>query len=70
MHEDDQLAFCPITHIVALAFADDAIDSGAEVLTPNIFWKLKVPSSRPVFRIRWKEGKKDTPWLALRRSVL
>ena len=61
MHEDDQLAFYPITHILALAFADDAIESGEEVLTPDLFWKLKVPHPLPVLRIRWKQEKQNTP---------
>ena len=61
MHEDDQLAFCPITHILALAFADNAIESGEEVLTPDLFWKLKVPSPLPVLRIRWRQEKQNTP---------
>ena len=61
MHEDDQLAFCPITHILALAFADDAIESGEEVLTPDFFWKLKVPHPLSVLRIRWKQEKQNIP---------
>lgn len=61
MHEDDQLAFCPITHILALAFADNAIESEEEVLTPDFFWKLRVPYPLPVLRIRWKQEKQNTP---------
>lgn len=61
MHVDDPLAFCPITHILALAFADDAIECGEDVLTPDLFWKLKVPYLRPVLWIRRKPEKQDTP---------
>lgn len=61
MHEDDQLAFCPITHIVALAFADNAIESGGDVLTPDNFWKFKVPLHLSVFRIQWRKDKRNTP---------
>ena len=61
IHEDDQLAFCPITHILALAFVDGVIESDQEVLTPDLFWKVKVPHPLPVLRIRWKQETQNTP---------
>lgn len=61
MHEDDQLAFCPIIQILALAFADNAIESGEEILIPDFFWRLKMPDRLPVLRIRWKREKQNTP---------
>jgi len=42
MHEDYQLAYCPIAHITALAFAVDAFESAR--LTPKLLHKLRVPS--------------------------
>ena len=41
MHEDYQLAYCPIAHIAALAFADDAFENAR--LTPELLHKLRVP---------------------------
>ena len=34
MHEDYQLAYCPIAHITALAFTDDAFENAR--LTPDL----------------------------------
>lgn len=36
MHCDYQQAYCPITHIVALAFRDNAFEN--ERLTPELVW--------------------------------
>ncbi|KAM0800601.1 hypothetical protein BDR22DRAFT_789749, partial [Usnea florida] len=55
------IGFCPITHILALAYADGAIESGQEVLTPVLFWKVKAPHPLPVLLIRWKQEKQNTP---------
>jgi hypothetical protein len=41
MHEDYQLAYCPIAYITALVFADDAFESAR--LTPELLHKLRVP---------------------------
>jgi len=41
MHEDYQLAYCPLAHITSLAFADDAFENAR--LTPELLHKLRVP---------------------------
>jgi hypothetical protein len=41
MHEDYQLAYCPIVHITSLAFVDDAFENAR--LTPELLHKLRVP---------------------------
>ena len=48
MHEDYQLTYCPIAHITALAFADDAFESAR--LTPELLHKLRVPSRLHVYQ--------------------
>ena len=59
MHEDYQLAYCPIAHITALAFADDAFESAR--LTPELLHKLRVPSRLHVLPLRFKKSKWNTP---------
>ncbi|KAF2241810.1 hypothetical protein BU26DRAFT_571555 [Trematosphaeria pertusa] len=53
MHWDSQLAYCPILRIVALAFRDNAFEN--ERLTPNLLWRLRVPSRLPNRPIPWKK---------------
>jgi hypothetical protein len=65
MHEDYQLAYCPIAHITALAFADDAFESVR--LTPEILHKLRVPGRLHVLPLRFKKSMWDTP---IRRSTV
>ena len=48
MHEDYQLTYCPIAHITALAFADDAFESAR--LTPELLHKLRVPNPLHVYQ--------------------
>jgi hypothetical protein len=59
MHEDSQLAYCPITHILALAFVDDAFDSPQ--LTPEFVCQLKVPKRLHSLPLRWKKSKLNVP---------
>jgi hypothetical protein len=54
MHEDYQLAYCPIAHIAALAFAVDAFESAR--LTPKLLHKLRVPSRLHVLPRRFKKS--------------
>ena len=54
MHEDYQLTYCPIAHITALAFADDAFESAR--LTPELLHKLRVPSRLHVLPLRFKRA--------------
>src|SRR5205809_454592 len=55
MHCDYQLAYCPLTYIVALAFRDNAFEN--ERLTPEIFWQLRIPKRLHVLPIKWKKSK-------------
>jgi hypothetical protein len=50
MHCDYQLAYCPITYILALAHADPAFKN--ERLTPEYILRLRVPHTLPIL---WKE---------------
>ncbi|KAI9789020.1 MAG: hypothetical protein M1835_001936 [Candelina submexicana] len=59
MHEDTQLAYCPIAHILALAFADDALESS--LLTPEYICQLKVPKRLSSLPLRWKKSHLDIP---------
>jgi hypothetical protein len=59
MHEDYQLAYCPIAHIIALAFADGAFESAR--LTPELLHKLRVPSRLHVLPLRFKKSKWNKP---------
>jgi hypothetical protein len=65
MHEDYQLAYCPIAHITALAFTDDAFESAR--LTPELLHKLRVPSRLHVLPLRFKKSMSNTP--IFRRTV-
>jgi hypothetical protein len=59
MHEDYQLAYCPIAHITALAFADRAFQNAR--LTPDILPKLRVPSRLHVLPLLFKKSMFNTP---------
>jgi hypothetical protein len=52
-HErDDDLAFCPILHVLALAFAKDAFTSNY----PEDLQTFQVPSHLQSLLLRWKES--------------
>ena len=59
MHEDAQLAYCPIAHILALAFTDDAFENTNLML--ELVCQLKVPKRLHSLPIRWKKSKLDVP---------
>jgi Protein of unknown function (DUF3435) len=59
MHEDYQLAYCPIAHIAALAFADDAFENAR--LTPELLHKLRVPKRLHVLPLRFKKSIYNIP---------
>ncbi len=61
MHCDYQLAYCPILHIVAMAFRDKAFEN--ERLTPDLIWRLKVPKRLPSLPLKWKDDKLKLPVL-------
>jgi hypothetical protein len=61
MHCDYLLQYCPILHIVALAFRDNAFEN--ERLTPDLIWKLEVPKWLPSLPLRWKKDKLRLPIL-------
>jgi hypothetical protein len=65
MHEDYQLAYCPIAHIVSLAFADNAFETAR--LTPELLKKLRVPGRLHVLPVPFKESMRDTP--IFRRTI-
>ena len=52
MHCDDRLAYCPLTYILAMAFADRAFAD--ERITPAIFFRLTVPNHLTSLKIPWK----------------
>jgi len=60
MHGDYQLAYCPITQIVSLAFHNDAF--GNE-LTPELIWRIKVPKRTRALSLWWKKDKLNLPLL-------
>jgi hypothetical protein len=61
MHCDYQLTYCPILHIVTMAFRDNAFEN--ERLTPDLVWKLRVPKRLPSLPLRWKKNKLKLPVL-------
>ncbi|KAF1813182.1 hypothetical protein P152DRAFT_308236 [Eremomyces bilateralis CBS 781.70] len=61
MHCDYLLTYCPILHIVAMAFRDGAFEN--ERLTPELFWRLRVPKRLPSLPLRWKKDKLKFPVL-------
>ena len=65
MHEDYELAYCPIAHITSLAFADDAFESAR--LTPELLHKLRVPARFHALPLRFKKSMWDIP--IFRRTI-
>jgi len=61
MHCDYQLAYCPITYILALAQADRAFKN--ERLTPEYILRLRVPPRLHTLPILWKEEVLRVPLL-------
>jgi hypothetical protein len=61
IHCDSQLAYCPITYIVALAFCDNAFEN--DRLTPELIWRITVLKRLHVLPLRWKKTKLKTPLL-------
>jgi hypothetical protein len=61
MHCDYQLTYCPILHIVAMAFRDEAFEN--ERLTPELVWRLRVPKRLSSLPLRWKTKKLNLPVL-------
>jgi hypothetical protein len=59
MHEDYQLAYCPIAHITSLAFADNAFENAR--LTPEFLHKLRVPGRLHVLPLPFKKSMWNTP---------
>jgi Protein of unknown function (DUF3435) len=59
MHEDYQLAYCPLAYITSLAFADDAFENTR--LTPELLHKLRVPGRLHVLPLRFKKSMLNTP---------
>jgi Protein of unknown function (DUF3435) len=60
-HErDDNLALCPISHFLALAFADAAFDSSQIRSVEDIF-RIDVPTYRNILQIKWKPKMLDVP---------
>ncbi|KAI9888578.1 MAG: hypothetical protein M1814_006625 [Vezdaea aestivalis] len=59
LHCDYQLVYCPITFILALAFADNAFKS--ELITPDYLLRVKVPSRLHTLPIHWKTEILDKP---------
>ena len=59
LHErDDQLAFCPILPILALAFADNAFKV---IPKPEHLYKLTVPTEKGCVKLNWKEEWRARP---------
>jgi Protein of unknown function (DUF3435) len=59
MHEDYQLAYCPIAHITTLAFDDNAFQN--DRLTPEILHKLRVPERLHTLKLPFKKSMLNTP---------
>jgi Protein of unknown function (DUF3435) len=53
VHCDYQLAYYPITYILALAHADPAFKNGR--LTPEFILRLRVPKRLYILSIPWKD---------------
>ncbi|KAI9785817.1 MAG: hypothetical protein M1816_008209 [Peltula sp. TS41687] len=61
IHEqDDNLAFCPIIHFLAIAFADNAFDS-EKISKPEDIYNLQVPTNLNSIQIKWKPDMQDKP---------
>ena len=61
MYCEYQLAYCPITYILALAHADRAFKN--ERLTPEYILRLCVPERLHTLSIPWKEDMLQVPLL-------
>jgi hypothetical protein len=61
MHGDYQLAYCPITQIIAFAFRDGAFANAD--LTPELIWRLRVPRGNSSLPLRWKPEVLNVPLL-------
>jgi hypothetical protein len=59
MHEDYQLAYCPIAYITALAFANNAFESAR--FTPKLLHKVRVLPRLHVLPLRFKKSMWNTP---------
>jgi Protein of unknown function (DUF3435) len=59
MHEDYQLAYCPIVHVTSLAFANDAFEHAR--LTPEFLYKLRVPRRLHVLPLQFKKSMWSIP---------
>jgi hypothetical protein len=59
MHEDYQLAYYPIVHITSLTFADNAFERTR--LTPELLYKLHVPSQLHASHLPFKKNMWNTP---------
>lgn len=58
MKHHDNLVFCPILLLLALAFSDNAFES---IRSPQDLYKLEIPSERNCLEIRWKPEIQKTP---------
>ena len=65
-HEDTNLAFCPITHFLALAFADEAF-AAPDLVSPEQLFKLNVIAGLNEQPLPWKKSMRNIP--LFRRSV-
>jgi hypothetical protein len=61
MHCDYQLAYCPITYILALAHADRAFKN--DRLIPEYILQLRVPERLRTLSIPWKDEMLGVPLL-------
>jgi Protein of unknown function (DUF3435) len=61
MHCDYHLTYCPILHIVVMAFRDNAFEN--DRLTPELIWKLRVPRRLDNLSLKWKKDKLKLPVL-------
>jgi Protein of unknown function (DUF3435) len=60
-HEwDDNLAFCPILHVLGLAFTDDAFAS-EWINCPEDLQTFRVPSHLQSLPLHWKESMLEIP---------
>lgn len=66
-HErEDNLALCPILHILSLAVADNAFEA-SDVQGPENIYGVEVPAYRESLQLKWKKSMLDIP--VFRRSI-
>lgn len=53
-YENDYLIFCPVLHMLALAFADNAFASDDIKFAQDIY-KLIVPEFKESIHLKWKD---------------